>query len=164
MQVNLYNGAYLIHNTSISINNHTTSQDSKLIQLKTQQTTVSDRNHLTCAFHTSGHILRLSARLSPSLIISHPHIKFWVAIRPAQLTHLTISYFPCDHYWNYSPSSVPDFTHSEGYTPVSASLSHIYLTNHIFNSHHVFTSYFSTIHISIFISYSNHKFSIQTIL
>ena len=35
---------------------------------------VSGRNHLTCAFLTSGHILGLSARLSPSLTSSHSHI------------------------------------------------------------------------------------------
>ena len=35
---------------------------------------VSGRDHLTCANLTSGHILGLSARLSPSLTSSHSHI------------------------------------------------------------------------------------------
>ena len=93
MQVNLYNRAYLIHNTSILINNHTTSYDSKLIHWITQHNLVSGRNHLTCAFLTSGHMLRLSFRLSPSLTTLHPHIKFRAAILQAQLFHLTFSFF-----------------------------------------------------------------------
>ena len=165
MQVNLYNRAYLIYNISISINNHTTSQDSKLIQLKTQQTSVSGRNHLTCAFLTSGHILRLSSRLSPSLTTSHPHIKFRAAILQAQLTHLTFLFFFMWPLLELS-SRLSSRFHIQWRLNTSLSLTITHLSHqHSFNSQHVSISHFNNLshfithahHISITTSYSIHK-------
>ena len=103
----------------------------------TQQNLVSGRNHLTCAFHTSGHILGLSTRLSPSLTISHPHIKFRAAIPQAQLTHLIFLFFLMWPLLELSSRLSSRFHISEGLTPVSTSLSHIYLTN-IHSIHNMF--------------------------
>ena len=155
----LYNRAYLIHNTSILYNNHTTYHDSKLIQLKTQQNSVFGRNHLTCAFLTSGHILRLSSRLSPSLTTSHPHIKFRAAILQAQLTHLTFLF--CFMWPLLELSSMLSFKFhiSEGYPPGSASLSHIFLTIWDYSSHRDPRSII--IQISIHISQFHYIFHIS---
>ena len=100
----------------------------ELIQLMTQKNLVSGRNHLTCAFHTSGYILGLSTRLSPSLTISHPHIKFRAAIPQAQLTHLTFLLFFMWPLLELSSRLSSRFHISEGYPPGSALLSHIFLT------------------------------------
>ena len=160
----------------------------------TQQNSVSGRNHLTCAFHTSGHILGLSTRLSPSLTISHPHIKFRAAILQAQLTHLTFSFFFMWPLLELSSRLSSRFLINEGYPPGSASLSHIFLTIwdysshrdpksiiiqisiHISQFHHIFhiltqihmsmfLSHFlaHSQHISIYISYLNHKSLTYTI-
>ena len=97
---------------------------------------VSGRNHLTCANLTSGHILGLSARLSPSLTSSHSHIYIyhWVAIRPAQLAHLTFHLFLMWPLLELSARLSSRFHISEGYPPGSAPLSHI-------SSHHSFMPY-----------------------
>ena len=71
--------------------------------------------------------------------------------------------FPCDHHWNYPPGSVPDFTISEGLTPVSASLSHIYLTNiHSIHSIFDFTFQNSFSLYNICTSHFNHHFILNS--
>ena len=57
---------------------------------------VSGWNLLTCAFLISGHILGLSARLSPSLTSSHSHIYISLG-----------SYTPC----SACPSHISSFSH-----------------------------------------------------
>ena len=155
----------------------------------TQQNLVSGRNHLTCAFLTSGHILGLSTRLSPSLTTSHPHIQFPGSYPPGSaypshifiLFHVTTigtilqAQFQISHQWRLSTRLSLTITHFPHHLGLSSHRDPrsiiIQLSIHI-SQFHSFTFHMSMFlshflaqiqHVSISISYSNHKSSIYTI-
>ena len=92
---------------------------------------VSGRNLLTCAFLTSGHILGLSTRLSPSShILTFSHLIHWVSIRPAQLTYLIITQLS-----SFSPYISP--------------------SSEIYHKHHITIYIFIQLHLTSY--YNNHS-------